>query len=435
MFVRDTCSAGARPERFADVLCFGVEPADARHREEQTERAGDQREQHALDEQLPDDLPAARADRHADADLRGPTRRAREQQVGHVGTRDEQHERDRAHQRPEHELCLRREDHRHQRFRHGRQILVRVGVRPRQLGADTGQFRARLFVRHAVTDSSEREVVPRLPRLLTERRRELRRREPDLLLLGEPEALRHDADDGRRHAVQANRRAEHAGIAAVSLLPHGVGQHHHRRPSGTIVAGAEIAPEDWRDADHLEVVRRNVGPRVLLRDAPLVAHVEGAAEDERHAGQRPRRGPPVVEVQERDAGLLAADVARQDHRQLFGFGKRHAPQEHGVDDGEDGVVGADSEGEDDHSREREPAVLQEEADCVPEVLEQAHGSSQGTPSRRSGRHTGPSPNTSETPFWVHRRQGCKRGRGQAGRDDPSAGGCLPPTPGETQSGT
>ena len=63
--------------------------------------AAGEREQQALDQQLPDDAPARRAHRVAHRHLARPRRRARQQQVGDVGAGDEQHEADRAHQRQE----------------------------------------------------------------------------------------------------------------------------------------------------------------------------------------------------------------------------------------------------------------------------------------------------------------------------------------------
>ena len=60
-------------------------------------------EQQALDQQLPHDAPARGAHRVAHGDLARPCRRARQQQVGDVGARDQQHEADRAHQRQEHD--------------------------------------------------------------------------------------------------------------------------------------------------------------------------------------------------------------------------------------------------------------------------------------------------------------------------------------------
>ncbi len=67
------------------------------------ERRGGQRNQHALGEQLPDDAAASGAERGANRDLALTHRRARQQQVGDVGARDQQHQADRAHHREDDE--------------------------------------------------------------------------------------------------------------------------------------------------------------------------------------------------------------------------------------------------------------------------------------------------------------------------------------------
>ena len=115
--VRVANHAGAAPNRMpvtsasvnanartagAGVVSIGrnVDPGE-RERQQQARRAdrddeaGDaagDREEDALDQRLRHDLPARRADREPDRRLRPPRHGAREQQVGDVGARDEQHQ-------------------------------------------------------------------------------------------------------------------------------------------------------------------------------------------------------------------------------------------------------------------------------------------------------------------------------------------------------
>ena len=84
----------------------GVEPSDSRIREAEARDPRDKCEQHALDEQLPDDAPSSRADRDAHGHLTRAVGRAREQQIGDVRARDEEHEADGAHERPEQHAYL-----------------------------------------------------------------------------------------------------------------------------------------------------------------------------------------------------------------------------------------------------------------------------------------------------------------------------------------
>ena len=50
----------------------------------------------------------------------------------------------------------------------------------------------------------------------------------------------------------------------------------------------------------------------------------------------------------------------------------HGLEHQGVDQAEDGRVGADSEGQDQHRDSRESRVLQQKADGMPDVLKHTH---------------------------------------------------------------
>ena len=78
--------------RHADILHRRVGPPHARHRHAHICEAGDEREQDALHQQLPDNTPTAGAQRDAHRDLVLAMRRAGEQEVGDVRAGDQQHE-------------------------------------------------------------------------------------------------------------------------------------------------------------------------------------------------------------------------------------------------------------------------------------------------------------------------------------------------------
>ena len=61
--------------------------------------------------------------------------------------------------------------------------------------------------------------------------------------------------------------------------------------------------------------------------------------------------------------------------ELSGVADRQRLQQHGVDDGEDGGVGADADGEGQDGGRREAAVLPQQAEGEAGVLEQAFHSS------------------------------------------------------------
>ena len=94
------------PIRLADVRDRRVEQADADDRQPEAEHAADDRQQQAFDQQLPHDAPTGRSQRDADRDFARAVGRSREEQVGDVCARDQQHEADRAHQRQEDQLDL-----------------------------------------------------------------------------------------------------------------------------------------------------------------------------------------------------------------------------------------------------------------------------------------------------------------------------------------
>ena len=85
---------------FADLR--GQQVRQQRHSPERQHKSGKTagaREQQAFDEQLPEQPPAAGAEREPHRDFLPPLRRTAEQEVGHVGAGDEQHDQHRPEQR------------------------------------------------------------------------------------------------------------------------------------------------------------------------------------------------------------------------------------------------------------------------------------------------------------------------------------------------
>ena len=107
---RRTASTG----RSMPIAAARGRPVTVRHQQRHTPRrhqhtseTAEARQNHALDDKLPHDAHAAAADRRSHGNLLLPAHRPREQQVGDVGARDQQHERHRAeqhHQRRPHVL-------------------------------------------------------------------------------------------------------------------------------------------------------------------------------------------------------------------------------------------------------------------------------------------------------------------------------------------
>ena len=203
----------------ADVLRLDAEPANPDDREQQADDAGDERQQNALDEQLADDLPAACANRDTDAHLARSSSGLGQEQVGDVRARDQQHEPDRSHQRPEEQRDLRAENAFDERIGVRPEILVGLRILRGQRRADGLELGARLFDGHAVVETPDGEVAPRLPRLPGDGRGHRAGRQPDIRVEGKVHALRHHPDDGAVLIDDADGLADDVRIAAIALPP------------------------------------------------------------------------------------------------------------------------------------------------------------------------------------------------------------------------
>ena len=238
------------------------------------ERA-ERREHQALGEQLTDQPAAARADRQADADLLLPARGARQQHVGDVRARDQQHQPDRDHQsrgaigRSSLSACgwMRTFDRRDDRA-----LVVGLRIVGREPAHDDLQVRVGARRRFAVLQPSLEEqpalAAPIEPGGAGRRRHDVldarrldfldpRDRRPHLGLQHRHHAgerRRRDADDRIGLPVDQQRAAEHAGIAGVVALPEAVGNDRRPRRARSVVVGQQRPAERRLHAEHLEVV-------------------------------------------------------------------------------------------------------------------------------------------------------------------------------------
>ena len=128
------------PVRLAAVCDGGVEGANAGVRQEQAQPPADEREQGALDQQLPDHPGPAGAERESDGDLARAFGGAGEEQVGDVGAGDEQHEPHSAEQREEHDPDRTTVESLIEGQDLGVDILVRIGILRLQLLRESAQL-------------------------------------------------------------------------------------------------------------------------------------------------------------------------------------------------------------------------------------------------------------------------------------------------------
>jgi len=207
--------------------------------------------------------PRERADGGAHGDLTFARRGATQQEVGDVGACDEQHGRDACEDREE-ERAVVAEHGVGERF--GRETDVRVGngIAPVQVGRRSCQRGVRGSEGRAVRKPGDRieaviaTIVSRAPAVVRDERPEIGRLEAGTESLGR--RLTHhvgrDADDAKRHAVDAHERADGAGCRVQRGAPESLGDHGDARRSGPCIGRAREAAEQRPDPEHGEELRR-----------------------------------------------------------------------------------------------------------------------------------------------------------------------------------
>ena len=225
----------------------------------------------------------------------------------------------------------------------------------------------RLEVLTASARGGERGVVtergPQLRRLVEPRRHErLERR-------------RHDPDDPVGHVVHRHRAADDTGVRSEAAPPQAVAQQDHVPLIRTVFGCGESPPERGRDAEHREVVpahpHRAQPLRVASRDERRIP-----GSNRRHLRER---AAAVAQIVKRGVADVAGDPSASRSPIITsrsGIRVRQRPEEDGVDDAEDGGVGADAERQRHERREREPGSPRERAHRVAQVLEQRFGERQ-----------------------------------------------------------
>jgi hypothetical protein len=134
------------------------------------------------------------------------------------------------------------------------------------------------------------------------------------------------------------------------------------------------AAEHRLDANQPEQVVRDELPLIAFGRAPFVADVQRRLPEQAHRRKRLRRGAPVEEIEVRDAEVPVARIARPEGHDALGVVERKPADEDRVDEGEDCVVRGNPERQRHDRDEREPAVLDEQANGKAKVLQQPHDS-------------------------------------------------------------
>ncbi len=351
------------------VGAHGHQHPRARDPEGEPQQAAGEAEHEALGQELAHQAAARGAQGSADRDLALARRHAGEQEIGHVGTRDQQ---DHAHGHHEnqqgrpngldHPVLEQHEVHAPSR------VVVRV-LLLEPLG-DAGDLRLRALQGHPVREPADDAEVVGTPLLGIDLHGE---RHPGLgVAVREVEALGGDADHGVRLAVEGQPPADDPGVGAEAALPEAVGEHHDVPGTRPVLLRAEAPPEGRRPAQDPEEPGRDLRALDPLGlDAGRGQAQVGAGEGG-HAGERTALRPPVREVGRRggEAREAGRGVAVDQQRQAVGVRIGQRPQQDAVDDAEDRRVGADPQGQGDEGGGGQRRGAGEAPEGDPQVFEQ-----------------------------------------------------------------
>jgi hypothetical protein len=337
-----------------DRRAGGDERAHAPHREQQSRDTTRCREQRALDEHLRDEPRPRRAECGSDGQLFLPRRGACEQHVGHVGARDEQHERDGTKQHEQRRRDIADDD---VLERLHRDVAIRARVLALEPRRHCRQIDSCLLERHARSQTGEEsEALPsaiRRARAECEWRPKLGVRRPEWREL---KGRRHDADDRERVTVEQHAPTDHSAIARESALPQTVADHRDVFVAGHVLLRREHAAEQWAHAKH----RKHAGGESERGDA---LGLVGAGEIHRpvfcggDVGEASRLLPPIEKVGRCDRIAIVV----QQHDEAIAVRVRQWTQQHAVHDAQDRGSGTDPEREGQRRRDREGGSLEERA--------------------------------------------------------------------------
>ena len=333
-------------------------------------RAGE-REEQALGQQVTREPPPPGAERKAHGQLALPRRRAREKQVREVGARDEEHER---HGAEEHERGRTRVLEQRRRPRRRRQPPALVFVEPPSLGridraGNRRQLRVRLLKRDARREPRQRRELPDVPGHL----RGVATPGNPQVRADEQQPARHHADDRRRGASDSDRPLQDVGVAAEAALPQTVTDDRDARASRPELLAREAAAERRRHAEDRQRIVEQQRREHAFRDVP--AGDVAVAEVER--GEiRECAAPPDVRVLRRrhrfDVGRVRRELGKRqpDRDETIGVGVREGVQDEPVDQPVDEAVAADADRQREHRDGRESRTARELAQRVTDVLQQ-----------------------------------------------------------------
>ena len=233
--------------------------------------------------------------------------------------------------------------------------------------ASSADFFLRLLRRRVLRHASDHRQRSRSARAAVHVFRIERQRRPHFHVGAgrELEHRRHHADHGERHRIELDRLADDFSIRAKHARPEAVAQHHDAVVADGGFFGHERAAEDGVGFEHGEQVRRRAQAGHVLRIAgALVAEVDVPVRRERFEALR--LALPVFVGRHRHRPLVAVGIDLPQHRDLLGILVRQRVEDDGLDDAEDGGVGADAEREREHGDQHKGRLPAQGAEGVGE---------------------------------------------------------------------
>ena len=259
---------------------------------------GDGDEQ-VLQQKLPDNRPAARADRQSNGDLARPRPGAAQQQPRDVRARHQQHadaqDREHRHHRGVRPGLLHAQLQRRLHFE--LLVVVRGRVRPRQFGRDRGDVGLRLRHGDARLQPRLECQPPRVPLMQQVRAAQARRHGERNIqrqaqhAIDSREAFGSDAHNGEFDSIEADLRPNSGAVAIEYADPGVVAEHRDGLAPFLILFRPEAASYAGFHAEHAKEVSRYV-----LSEFHLRLNARGAAETETRvgAGRNPLEAAVVI---------------------------------------------------------------------------------------------------------------------------------------------
>ncbi len=349
------------------------ERAQPHYGDEHPQPAAEERQDHALRDELAHQTRAAGAERGTERELAASLRAAGEEEVGDVDAGDdEQHEHGREHRQQRgpdftRDVGLERRDDEPRLKRRPRNAR-HVGARRPRDGGEIGACRREIDAGANAPD--ETEVMPPFARVRRERRFVLER-PPDARAFRRNvlERRRHDADDDVRIVVERHAAPDDRGIAAESPVPERVAQDDDSRPAVAIVGRREVAAANGSNAERAEVVGADgLSAQPLGFGATLERRRPRLERRERVERMIPQQNLAIRSERDRHRRSVVADV--RDHQHAVGVRVGKRLEENRIDRAEDDGRRPDAECQRDRADGGEAGIRAKPPESVTDVDDQ-----------------------------------------------------------------